>query len=73
MAMRALVISAIVLVAVVMGMSAMAPAFAGGPPSDPRAGENPPEIDCEELEALLEASNASDKAKDKIRERAGCD
>jgi len=69
---KTMTIAVIALVAVVMGMSATVPAFAGGPPSNPAADPHPPEIDCADLEEKLAASNASDVAKDKIRELAGC-
>ena len=66
---RVLVISAIVLVAVIMGMSSVAPAIAPGPPADPPEGDLP-EVDCDDLEDTI--ANASDRAKAKIRELSGC-
>ena len=66
MAMKALAISVIVLVAVIMGMSAIDPAFARGPPPDP----HPQEIDCEALESLVE--NLPARAQDAILAAAGC-
>jgi len=76
---RVLTISAIVLVAVVMGMSAMAPAFAPGPPVVPPVTPDPggtPDVNCEDLEALLAILLARDvitpqEAEDILTE-AGC-
>ena len=53
-------------------MTAMAPAFAAGPPADPLNQGNTPEFTCEELEERLAASNASGVTKNKIRDLAGC-
>ena len=67
-----LVLTAFTMFAVIMGLSAMVSALAVEPPNPRNATTATPEITCEELEALLAESNATDTVKDKIRELAGC-
>jgi len=68
---KTIAISAIVLVAVVMGMSAMAPALAVGPPAEPPAGQLP-EITCDELEEALAELDVPEDVKNNIRDLANC-
>jgi hypothetical protein len=65
---RAIAISAIALVAVMMGMSALAPAMAV-PPEDPPA--DVPEDACDALENP--ANGNADRGKSKAAEKTECD
>jgi len=66
---KTLAITAIVLIAVIMGMSALAPASATTPPAHPPGDEEVPTVDeCEEIRN----SNLPDREKDRLLELAGC-
>lgn len=65
-------ITAFTMFAVIMGMSAIAPAFAVSPPADPSAGDNVPEISCEDLEDFLVEEGVDEEAIQRILELAGC-
>jgi len=71
-----LALTAFVMFAVMMGMSSVAPAFAGapsgGPPANDRAEGHPPTIDCVDLEDALNSTSMSQTAKDRILELSGC-
>ena len=73
-----LALTAFVMFAIMMGMSSVAPAFAGatsstgGPPANERAEDNPPTIDCYDLMDALDSTSMSQKAKDRVLELAGC-
>ena len=70
---KTLVLTAFVLVAVVMGMSSVAPAIApgGGPPEGPPPGPSD-SPDCEDLKDLLDDLGVNQAAKDAILIASGC-
>ena len=72
---KTLTLAAFVLVAVVMGMSSVAPAIApgGGPPEGTPPGQNSAPPDCDDLIALLDDLDVAQAAKDAILIASGCD